>query len=381
MLFRQISRLVFINAAVVGMVGLFSNAPIRQVSAQQAPFLTAAFYGQKLITSLFDHANPTYQSDNNFTRFDGAVYTSPPNDLSSTNCNTGVDCYDGHDGIDFAMSYERVLAATSGTVTQVRWDGNDVQTGCHYTANGQCGFGLFIKLQHVVGSTTYTTLYGHLSAAAVYVGQYVVAGQIIGTSGASGNTGIPPGPHLHFGVLNSAGQVVDPFGWSGQGADPWSQTSWYMWLPGVNVQINGQGQRLVTGPIADPTYNPHPQDCSSPAICVEDTTDNSAGFSKGSGGPFNGICQNDCGGWTTQNFQGYPSGFDGHMYYTSAHDPPSDSWTLWQPTIPLPGIYEVWVFVPNTHATSYQARYTIEAATEPPATALVDQQGLNNQWG
>lgn len=152
------------------------------------------------------------------------------------------------------------------------------------------------------------------------VGQYVSAGQVIGTSGATGNTGNPPGAHLHFGVINDQTWVVDPFGWSGSDADPWqtahsAAVSWYMWVPEVSITSISQGQQTITASLPDPTYNPHNADCLSPAICVEDTTNNSAGFRKGSGGPFNNVCQNDCGGWTSQTFTGAPAGLDGHLYY------------------------------------------------------------------
>lgn len=98
----------------------FNQAPV--VSAQQTAFLYAPFYGARLVNSLFDHHYPTFSTnaDNQFRRFDGASYTNPPYALDAVNCDTGVDCYDGHEGIDLAMSYERVLAAADGTVTEVQ---------------------------------------------------------------------------------------------------------------------------------------------------------------------------------------------------------------------------------------------------------------------
>ncbi|TMD25878.1 MAG: M23 family metallopeptidase, partial [Chloroflexi bacterium] len=50
------------------------------------------------------------------------------------------------------------------------------------------------------------TLYGHLLATSVSVGQTVARGQVIGLEGS---TGFSTGPHLHF-ELRVYDQVTDP---------------------------------------------------------------------------------------------------------------------------------------------------------------------------
>lgn len=98
-----------------------------------------------------------------------------------------------HPGIDLATPVgTQVKAANSGRVIFSGWN--------------SFGYGNMIAIVH--GPTI--TIYAHLSAFYTNCGQDVVAGQVIG---ASGNTGNSSGPHLHFeirGTNNNATQ--DPAG-------------------------------------------------------------------------------------------------------------------------------------------------------------------------
>jgi murein DD-endopeptidase MepM/ murein hydrolase activator NlpD len=85
-----------------------------------------------------------------------------------------------HQGIDIdAPVGTPVRAAADGDVT---------------VADMNAGYGREIMLDH---GHDVITLYGHLSAIAVVVGQHVLRGQVIGLVGQSGRA---TGPHLHYEV-------------------------------------------------------------------------------------------------------------------------------------------------------------------------------------
>jgi peptidoglycan DL-endopeptidase CwlO len=65
------------------------------------------------------------------------------------------------------------------------------------------GYGLHVIIDHGGGLTS---LYGHLSTVLVETGDVVLAGEVIGTVGSSGNA---TGPHLHFEIRRD-GIAEDP---------------------------------------------------------------------------------------------------------------------------------------------------------------------------
>ena len=96
---------------------------------------------------------------------------------------------DAHPGLDIAVPVGTLVRATAaGLVAEA---GEDPE------------YGTFVLLQH---ADEYQSMYGHLSRLVVRAGQRVMAGEVIGLSG---NTGNSTAPHLHFEVRKK-GLVVDP---------------------------------------------------------------------------------------------------------------------------------------------------------------------------
>jgi murein DD-endopeptidase MepM/ murein hydrolase activator NlpD len=189
-------------------------------------FLTLPFMGPHYVTSLFDHCGPNYNVTGHICRYDGIVASAkvggPDPGFSAGYAQTpgGHDYlyYSGHDGYDYGLFYEPVAAAAPGRVILANW----LVPGCHACLSGQT-----VEIDHGNGLMSF---YGHLSHIWVDKGQWVSRGQVIGISGM---TGTATGPHLHFGLyyLNGNGPV-DPYGWAGGGADPYSRDLGDLWLGG-----------------------------------------------------------------------------------------------------------------------------------------------------
>lgn len=151
--------------------------------------------------------------------------------------------FPGHNGIDYGIpNGTPVKAAAGGTVAKVTFE------------NG--GYGNYVKLSHVDGSTTYSTYYAHLTSTAVSAGQKVGAGDVIGFSN---NTGASTGPHLHFG-LRIDGQnpaykgYVDPLplfttgGGDPGGTSPTDPFSDAVVLPNLQFEVTFETLNVRNGP-------------------------------------------------------------------------------------------------------------------------------------
>jgi murein DD-endopeptidase MepM/ murein hydrolase activator NlpD len=98
-----------------------------------------------------------------------------------------------HSGQDFAAPIGTEIYATAdGTVEKVE--------------SANWGYGKNIIIDHGFG---FKTLYGHMSAFNVTLGQKIKRGQVIGFVG---NTGLSTGPHVHYEVIKN-GTKVNPVGY------------------------------------------------------------------------------------------------------------------------------------------------------------------------
>ena len=331
---------------------------------QTTPFLSVPYYGAKHLTAYVDHDPLGGERNGRILIFDGRSATlangwcdganfNPHITQPSPNppqCNGTCLWYDAHHGTDFNLYYEPVLAAADGTVRRAGW---------HNWSNRLAGYGLHLRISHSGG---YETIYGHLSALAVITNATVSRGQIIGTSGNTGNVfGAPQGGHhLHFEVrLN--GEPTDPFGGAG---------SQWLWRDGV---WDAQGQ-WVGQP--EPRYGTSLiVDDDNPAT-VGDPNDDPY-FTKGRGGLGGTTCPpSNCPYWWYTTTVGY----NGDMWYTYVNGDTADYWARWEP--PHPGLYEVQVWIPSRNGTTWAARYWLVSSYfyMPTTYMIVDQWGVSDRW-
>ena len=95
------------------------------------------------------------------------------------------DAYKFHNGIDIAAYYGTPVRASESGIVSASAD------------DGRYAYGSWLSVRHENGLTT---LYTHLSAKEVSIGETIRQGQIIGYIGSSGFT---TGPHLHFTVYST----------------------------------------------------------------------------------------------------------------------------------------------------------------------------------
>jgi murein DD-endopeptidase MepM/ murein hydrolase activator NlpD len=205
--------------------------------AYQANGLSFGQAFQRCTTALFDHHYPFEKGangDQNLLPYTGV----PISDTLGTQCQFGVNCYDGHEGYDFDDR------SGCGTVALAAADGEII------SSESGCGkeYGCQVVITHTAG---YSTLYGHLrNDASLRTSGTVAQGDVIGTIGQTGGA---IGTHLHFGVYHN-GQVVDPSGWWTMAPDPWEvrseAKSVYLWKGRIQTRgtINGPSGGTVTSP-------------------------------------------------------------------------------------------------------------------------------------
>jgi len=126
---------------------------------------------------------------------------------------------DGHNGIDFR--------AKKGTPVYASHDGF-----VKFKDSGSTGYGKHIRIRDPQGLRE--TVYAHLSAEAVFTGEFVHAGDFIGYSG---NTGFSTAAHLHWGYRTLKKGRGDVFNWKVENYD----NGYYGWWDVSDYVITYKG--------------------------------------------------------------------------------------------------------------------------------------------
>ncbi|HLE08413.1 MAG TPA: M23 family metallopeptidase [Thermodesulfobacteriota bacterium] len=136
------------------------------------------------------------------------------------------DPYGSRGGTHYGIDY----AAPKGSSVRASERGVVVRAADHpKTETRKRAYGNVIVIDHAPDAGEYKrhiyTLYAHLDWMSVRAGGIVKKGETIG---ASGNTGMSTGPHLHFEIIDAGSEP----GWSSTGA---------MGVPGGRYRIDPEG--------------------------------------------------------------------------------------------------------------------------------------------
>jgi murein DD-endopeptidase MepM/ murein hydrolase activator NlpD len=108
-------------------------------------------------------------------------------------------CSSFHQGTDFDPGRGTPIAAVAdGVVTEV--------------GNPSGGLGVYAIIRHTVDGVTFSSVYGHMELGSLQlsVGETVTRGQLVGLVGS---TGASTGAHLHFGIEEASGTLIDSLVW------------------------------------------------------------------------------------------------------------------------------------------------------------------------
>jgi len=165
-------------------LGLTDDVDTQQVklTVDQFYILRAQAMDGRVSRALESGLSPSFTGD--WTELADAPSLWPVEGRVGSSFGQRMDPFNGegafHEGID--------LEAPLGTPVRAAGDGEVTVAGMN------AGYGREIMIDH---GHDVLTLYGHLSAMAVAVGQHVIRGQVIGFVGQSGRA---TGPHLHYEV-------------------------------------------------------------------------------------------------------------------------------------------------------------------------------------
>jgi hypothetical protein len=217
-------------------------------------------------------------------------------------------------------------------------------------------WGNIVLLEHILPDETRVwSQYAHLDQILVdQVGQQVQRGQQIGTMGKGAKTDkYPQGrwiAHLHFEIRRNKLPINN-------------------WTPMVRDKAAVLANYFSPTPFINAR---RPQQFAQTAYAISRTqlvvdsqrTDRKAGtFRKA----------------RVDHWYTAPFGFQGAMLWTYAAAAEESNWAEWRPNLPKAGRWEVWVFIPESHATTTNARYRVIHADGQTEVA-VNQSKYFNDW-
>ncbi len=142
-----------------------------------------------------------------------SAYVDHVNGSQAGDYHCGFNSYNNHSGTDYTLwpfdwlmmdqEVGQVIAAADGLL--IAKDDGHFDEQC---ANGLSYHWNYVAILHADSSIT---VYGHLKSGSVTpkpIGSAISVGEHLGTIGSSGNSS---GPHLHFEVIDQAGNIIDPY--------------------------------------------------------------------------------------------------------------------------------------------------------------------------
>lgn len=322
------------------------------VSTKAAPLFTL----QWPLFLVFGHPEKIARTITNYVDHDPGY----PDQLQDYNCGTRT--YDqengyNHQGTDitsFPFAWRKmdndeaiVVAAASGTIV-LKEDGQ-FDRSCQLNDNPWNA----VYVRHPDGSIAW---YGHLKAGSLThkgLGEWVGPGEFLGVMGSSGDS---TGPHLHFELYDSNGQLVDPFAGT---CNTFNTESWWAEQrpynePAIDLVMTGDAPVEFTS-------------CPTPEV-----EHRSSYFQPGQD-VFLTAFLTDQQRADASVFNVYTP--DGALYVTTTIASNADyyaaSFWEWSVTLPMTGATGTWRFEVVFHGQTQSATFQV-GISEPPRTEIIE---------
>ena len=128
---------VFSISYIISLVSIATLILMHRAAAQpqHTGFLYPPYFDTTTVNSIFDHENPVYDAEINYAG--AAITTTIMHNDGITYTVNNIPGYSGHDGIDYGLRYEYVLASHAGTVLEAGWDSpaHPANPACQLPAN------------------------------------------------------------------------------------------------------------------------------------------------------------------------------------------------------------------------------------------------------